>query len=145
MNIRTAEMAVSAIRRALLGAALVVVLISGCGRSGPERIVVFGEVTYEGEAVAEGVIRFQPIKGTVSPVSIGPIKNGRYSVDALGGVMPGTYQIQLRSYQPTEGSSSGLGPTPTQLLPEKYNKKSEIRITIESGTKRVEHHFNLKP
>lgn len=145
MTIRTAAVAVRGTRGVLLGALLVVVLITGCGRSGPERIVVFGKVAYAGEAVAEGLIRFQPTAGTVSSVSLGPIKNGSYRLDALGGVMPGTYQVQIFSYQSTEGPDRRYGPPPTQLLPEKYNKNSEIKITVKSGDSRVEHNFNLEP
>lgn len=124
---------------------LVLIGMTGCGKSGPERIVVFGDVTYADEPVAEGVIRFQPIEGTISPVSIGPIKDGEYYVDALGGVVVGTYQVQIRSYQPSEQPVRGLGPSPTQLLPEKYNKKSEIKITLEPGAHRVERDFRLEP
>jgi hypothetical protein len=145
MNFRTAVVGVRGTPGVLLGAIVVVVLISGCGRSGPERIVVFGEVTHAGEAVAKGMIRFQPIEGTDSPVSFGPIKDGHYRVVALGGVMPGTYQVQIRSYQPTEGPGQRFGPPPTQLLPEKHNKNSEIKITIKSGDNRVEHDFSLEP
>ena len=142
---RAADVAISTIHKGLPGVVLAVVLITGCGRGGPERIVVFGEVAYEGESVAEGLIRFQPTAGTVSSVSIGRIKDGRYRVDALGGVMVGTYQVQIRSYLPSEQPLNGFGPPPTQLLPEKYNKKSEIEITLESGAGSVEHDFNLEP
>ena len=145
MNTRAVDAAIWTMQKALPGAVLAIVLITGCGRSGPERIVVFGKVTHAGQAVAEGVIRFQPTDGTISPVSIGPIKDGEYYLDALGGVMVGTFQVQIRSYQPTDQPARGLGPSPTQLLPQKYNKKSEIKITLESGAKRVEHDFHLDP
>jgi hypothetical protein len=145
MNFRATGAAILAMQKALPGAVMLALLITGCGRSGPERIVVFGEVTHAGQPVVEGVIRFQPAEGTISPVSIGPIKDGEYYVDALGGVMVGTYQVQIRSYQPTQQPARGLGPSPTQLLPEKYHKKSEMMITLEPGANRVERDFHLEP
>jgi hypothetical protein len=124
---------------------LALTLFMGCGRSGPERTVVSGKVVYAGEPVVEGVVRFQPIEGTKAPVSIAPIKAGQFSADALGGVMIGTYQVQIRSYQPSAQPTGGLGPAPAQLLPEKYNKQSEIKLTIEPGSGNIKHDFILDP
>jgi hypothetical protein len=122
-----------------------VAFLSGCGPSGPERIVVSGKVVYSGEPVSEGVLRFQPIEGTKAPVSVAQINAGQYTADGLGGVMPGTYQVQIRSFQPSAQPTGGMGPEPTQLLPDKYNTQSEIKLTIEPGSGTIEHDFILDP
>lgn len=138
---RTSEtMCVRAVRR--MGVAALMVSV-GCGPSGPDRVVVSGEVTYRGEPVAEGVVRFQPIEGTRSPVSISPINDGRYEADALGGVMVGTYQVQIRAYQPTDKPRGGLGPLPPQLLPPKYNTESELKLTVPPDSGRIKQDYHL--
>lgn len=120
-------------------------VLGGCGPSGPERILVSGKVTYSGDPVIEGVVRFQPIEGTKAPVAISPIKDGTYTADALGGVIPGIYQVQIRSFQPTTQPTGGMGPEPTQLLPPKYNTQSEIKLEIAPGSGYIEHDFILDP
>lgn len=49
-------------------------LSSGCGKDGPERAVVSGTVTYQGEPVKEGVIRLVPTPGTNAPVTAALIR-----------------------------------------------------------------------
>lgn len=128
-----------------VGVFLALVVLTGCGSSGPERIVIFGDVSYAGQPIMDGIIRFQPIEGTRSAVSTAPIEQGKYYAGALGGVMPGTYQVQILGYEASDQPTRNLSAAPAQLLPEKYNKKSELKITIESGSGRVEQNFDLEP
>lgn len=72
---------------------VLLVSVAGCGRSdGPETFIVTGTVTYQGQPVQEGEIRFAPVEGTKGPASGSTIRDGVYTVTARGGV-----QGRLRS------------------------------------------------
>ena len=130
------------------------VLTIGCegAAGGPERAVVSGSVTYDGEPVEGGIIRFVPTKGTEAPVSGAQIKNGQYAADGKGGVPVGTHKVEILGYEAKvdpnaeplpefmieEGAWSGK-----QYIPEKYNKQTELEITIESGSGKITKDFQL--
>ena len=42
-------------------------LLAGCGKKGLERAVISGRVSYQGEPVQRGLLRFVPIEGTKGP------------------------------------------------------------------------------
>ena len=86
---------------------LLVTTVIGCGRGGLQRVIVSGRVTYQGEAIANGEIRFVPTKGTQGPVSGGTIIEGVYTADGLGGV-GGTERYVPASRLYTTGLTSEL-------------------------------------
>lgn len=129
-----------------LGALLVGLV--GCG--GPtDKIVVSGEVTFNGKPIDDGVIRFRPVDGTEGPVTGAMIVNGMYKVKNKGGVTTGTNRVEIEGYRPTQGGKKmpempGMDPNPRdQYVPKKFNTESELRITIESGRGRVAKNFDL--
>ena len=54
--------------RYLATALLLLIVSAGCGDSGPERVVVAGQVTLNGDAIENGFVRFFPTKGTTGPM-----------------------------------------------------------------------------
>lgn len=135
--------------------ALLAVSWCGCGRGGPERVVVSGTVTYQGRPLETGTIRFRPIGGTRAPASGAEIIDGQYEVAARGGVPVGTYRVQIVAHRvdpryagaaepATSGSVDG-GPPRQQYLPEKYNTRSELTLTIEPGSGPITEDFVLIP
>jgi len=137
------------------GAAFVILLTclsGGCGRDGPERVIVTGTVTYRGEPIEVGQIRFLPTAGTEAPVSGAFIRNGKYVVDAKGGVPVGTHNVRIEArridpnYQPPpEGArqSAETSPPFQQYIPAKYNRETELEVTIESGSSTITKDFEL--
>jgi len=126
---------------------LLVIMVIGCGRGGLERAVVTGRATYQGEAIANGEIRFVPTKGTQGPISGGSIIEGAYTADGLGGVPVGTYRVEIRAFRASKAAQlDPLGDAfvpPKQYLPEKYNTKTELEITIEPGSSKITKNFDL--
>jgi hypothetical protein len=124
----------------------------GCGTGGgPERAVVSGQVTFRGEPVANGEIRFEPAQGTRANVCGASIRDGRYRIANKGGVPVGTYRVILRGFRPAGGTSrqrasgdpmSGEGPA-VQYLPQQYNERSTLTVTIESGGRDQTRDFRL--
>ena len=125
---------------------MVLAAVFGCGHhGGPERVVVSGTVTYQGQPVKEGQIRFYPTKGTQAPMSGGDIIDGKYVVEAQGGVPVGTHEIRIAAFRPDPryreyekslrpDASALEKPPKQQYLPEKYNTKTKLEITIPPGS-----------
>lgn len=117
--------------------------IAGCGSRGPERSVVAGIVTYQGEKITNGQIRFLPCPGTEGPTMTGAIDDGQYKVETWGGVPVGSYQVQIAAYRVAAGVEQGKGAVddrpggdrrPQQYLPPRYSSAaSELKTTIEPG------------
>ncbi len=132
------------------GSALGILLLSGCGTDGPERVPVSGKVTFQGQPVKLGEMRFFPIEGTIASMTGAQIKDGLYEVAHRGGVQVGTHKVEILAFEikadkPSSGEEKVYGgPARRQYLPEKYHKKTELKLTIESGSGHVTHDFELE-
>jgi hypothetical protein len=126
----------------------------GCGRDGPPRRIVVGNVTYQGQPVADGQIRFTPMKGSKGPVSMTKIVDGQYSVDHQGGVPVATQRVEILAYQADpkyKGREKDVPPmfSPSewppklQYLPPKYNTNSVLEVVIDSGRGELRKDFAL--
>lgn len=118
----------------------------GCGGGGGiEKVVVSGTVTWQGEPVPNGEIRFQPVGDTEGPVAGAPIKDGKYTVEGRGGVPVGKHLVKIQAYRAAQGKEDpalrGEGGPAEQYLPPEYNDKSEM--TVEVSRKNAKHDFNL--
>jgi len=128
-------------------------VLAGCGgHQGPEIAVVSGKVTYAGQPVAEGMLRFEPMEGTEGPACAAVIKAGRYEVKARGGVPVGKHRVRIWASRPIAGAkaapqdlqfSDTEGPPQEQYLPAKYNDKSELEVTIPPKGGKVVRDFDL--
>lgn len=76
---------------------LVVLPSSGCNRSEFTGYGVSGAVTYRGQPVPSGQIRFMPdrSKGNQGPQGFAEIRNGRYEVDPERGAVPGPVLVVI--------------------------------------------------
>lgn len=143
---------------AWLCVSVLIVSVAGCGESGPERIGMSGLVTYNGDPIEDGEISFQPVEGTQAPPTSTTITDGKYELPAKWALVPGTYQVAVRSYRPSYDDGSKLPgstldrPPPSggievkeQLLPEKFNTSSTIeKVTVKSGQAPAEKNFDLR-
>lgn len=131
--------------------AIALLLANGCGADrGPQRVVVAGTVSFQGEPLPRGEIRFVPAKGSTGPVSVANIIDGKYRADARGGVPVATHQIQIVAYRVNpdgpkqDPQDSHAGPPPTeQYLPAKYNSASELELVVEAGHDDIRKNFEL--
>lgn len=124
------------------------ILFSGCSRGdGIERVVVSGTVKYQGKPIDHGTIQFTPDINTQAHVSSSPIDAGSYRVDRNGGVAVGTYKIVIEAVHanvpPDAQGTFKLSFAPPNYLPAKYNEKSELKITIPSGSPSITKDFDL--
>ncbi|MEO7402650.1 MAG: hypothetical protein ABIU95_03170 [Burkholderiales bacterium] len=123
--------------------------IVGCGKHDKwERVVVSGVVTYQGQPVEKGQIRFIPVKGPGGPVTVDPIDEGKYSTKNTAGVPIGTHRVEILGYDAKQyaAASTGPGAPPVpQLLPKKYNLQSELTETLDTTQSEKTLDFNLSP
>lgn len=145
----------------LLAAFASVLLLAGCGGGDEfEQIDVSGTATYMGQPIEDGAVLFVPkianpldtARGA-QPVRTAQIINGKYSATGRGGVAPGEYILQVEAYTKNPGASADAAQegeavpdamiVKDQVLSEKHNKKSEVTLTIESGSDPIEKNFEL--
>ena len=130
-------------------------MLCGCSKPGIERAVVTGTVTFDGQPVTQGTIRFTPVGQTETPPWGAEIIDGRYSCHGRGGVPVGTHKVEIEGYSDASPPAplEPLGPGITrderrrgrQFLPAKYNSETELRITIEPGSQKIQKDFDLTP
>ncbi len=118
----------------------------GCGDRGPAREVVRGTVTYKGQPVNEGTIRFVIDN---RPTAIGQISKGIYKIDHHGGVPVGSGRVEIEAFEDTKKTVFiGVGGKKVQearqVLPAKFNEKSELTVEITAGGEN-EKNFDLTP
>ncbi len=120
-----------------VAAAVALALVAGCD-TGP-RSAVEGTVTYDGQPVDVGGIAFIPIgsdaEGRVR--ATGPIKDGHYELDSRKGPLPGNYRVEI-TWQKKTGKKVTIEfghkkDETVQVIPDKYNTKSELTVEIKPG------------
>jgi hypothetical protein len=129
-----------------MGGILATAFFSGCGRRGPERVVVSGSVTYNGKPIPDGTVRFLPSQASSIPVTVAIIKDGAYRASGLGGVAVGTYKIQIEAFRqaPEQKASPMVRDIPrVQYLPKRFNIDSKLEFTIEPGSRAITKDFTL--
>jgi len=134
-------------RQSVWGMILLVVAL-GCGQGRPNYVLVSGEVTFDGQPVEVGQIRFTPAAGTSGPITISAIRQGQYTTEKTSGVPIGNHRVGIRAFDPDEYNNRPKGPgSPPlrQLLPEKYNGRSDLTVAIETGQRRATENFHLEP
>lgn len=128
------------------------VCCDGCGNRGPERVAVSGTVSFNGQPVSEGFIRFVPLSTNPGPATAATINDGKYRADARGGVPVGTHNVRIEAYRKV--SVKNAMPVPgvpnatqedhrQQWLPAKFNTNTTLEITIESGSREITKNFDL--
>lgn len=98
----------------------------GCGGHSENelpRAEVSGTVTFNGQPLEEGVIRFVPVEGTPGPKTSATIKNGTFAADSNAGPVVGQHRIEIESTD-----DGGFAPDDEQALKRLH----------ESGTKRID-------
>jgi hypothetical protein len=125
-------------------AAAVCLGLGGCGQS---RQSVHGSVTIDGTPMDLGMITFVPEDTSQTSVG-GKISDGKFSLDATRGPLPGKYRVEIRWAKKTgrkvPNGDGGMQDETAEGLPAKYNTDTELTATIGSwGSNSVD--FNLTP
>ncbi len=115
---------------------------AGCSKSATTA-EVSGMVTVDGEPAKAGAIGFFPVDGK-SPTAGGKIEAGKYSTQ----VPFGESKVEIRVSKVVgqkklyDTPNSPVQPIMKEVLPEKYNDQTELRIDVQPGTNNKD--FDLK-
>ena len=124
--------------------ACLAITLGGCGKK-DERFEIRGQVTYQGEPIAEGKILFMPLDES-RPQAIANILDGEYATASPGGVFVGKYKVQVFGYRGTGkvqdlGELYGTHEQQLQYVPAKFNRETEL--TLEISSEESDYNFEL--
>ena len=121
-----------------LAAAALVVTAPGCTDKGVKKVTVSGTVSYKGQPLHSGILKFVGPGGAYSAASIQP--GGKYIITD---VIPGEVKVGVMESPSGSGSSSGekgsTPPPPPVALPEKVREpeKSGLTYVVTPETKEL--------
>jgi hypothetical protein len=124
---------------------------AGCGKKGPKRAAVAGSVSLDGQPIAEGVIQFLPVEGTLGPEAGGVIENGRYDIPRQRGPVVGKNRIELRASKKTgrkiqdaTARTGTLTDESKEAFPPTANTKSTLVREIKDEPNKLDFNINSK-
>jgi hypothetical protein len=125
--------------REILGLLLALFLI-GCG-AGDGAVEVAGDVTLDGKPIEEGVIHFMPVDGKSRTTSTF-IRGGRFQTR----VPPGKQRVEISSVQarPVRPGQDADSATGGEIVPAKYNTKSELQADVNRGKSPIRFELSTK-
>jgi len=123
-----------------------IVMLCGCGSSGPQRAAVEGAVSLNGQPLAAGMVTFVPMgdpKKPSGPSVPARVKNGVFKLSAYEGPVVGQNRILIEATDylgfPVDDEQAFAknvmekGPLPKQPVPEIYNTKSTLKEEVKAG------------
>jgi hypothetical protein len=133
-----------------LTALLFLNVLAGCTDSDAHRGEAHGEVTLDGQPVAEGTITFEPTNDNGGPSSGGSIEDGHYRVRQEGGPAIGTNRVEISAPRKTGRQiphPANPGATLEEIVeaaPPQYNRRSEQVVDVKPGKNRFDFHLESK-
>ena len=134
---------VKSVRFCLLIAAA---LLAGC--SGVKPCSVSGQITFKGEPIPDGSVKFEPAGESESASGSAKIVNGSYSIGSDQGMLAGKFKVSIYAQKATGKTVKGFdgaAPVPevVQYIPARYNDQSELIVELNGGDNTKD--FPLEP
>ena len=121
------------LRAASAALAVALLAVVGCG-PGDNMADVSGTVSYNGEPVADGSISFTPADGK-TPTAGGNVKDGKYSCKVpVGPMKVSVTSAKEVGRKKLYGKDGPDMPVMKEVLPEKYNMKTELTYEVKAGS-----------
>jgi len=119
---------------------LLALLILGCG-SGDGAADVKGDVTLDGQPLTEGVIHFMPVDGKSRTASTF-VRDGHFETRVpLGKQRVEISCVKTQPVKPGQMADSAMG---AEIVPAKYNTKSELSLEVKRGKNQPRFELNSK-
>ncbi len=109
-------------------ASVLLLTLAGCGGDGPRQYQVTGSVTFDGQPIEQGEIRFMPTEAGGTPYA-GAIANGKFECKVTEGQK--RVEISATREAPTP-APDGL-PNYVSYIPEEYNTQSTLTAEVKPG------------
>jgi hypothetical protein len=123
---------------ALLCIGAAIASLTGCaGGGGAKRYAVSGEVKWRSQPLDKGGITFLPADPSLGASGGAMIKDGRYSIPAKDGLLPGRYKVMISSADPSKAADPDALPGPSGPLPKdriepKYNAETVLTAEVKA-------------
>jgi len=108
----------------------------GCGSSDDGRQALSGTVTFQGKALPQGSIEFAAKDASAQTGTT--IEDGKFSIPASKGLLPGSYRVRIYSSSETESEPGPPGPESErqfakELIPAEFNVNSTLTRDVKDG------------
>jgi len=111
----------------------------GCGKSGPPKYPVQGEIRFKRTPIENGTMTLIP-KSSAARTAMTPIVNGKYKTE----VTAGDWTVNIRAVREKGTPDPKGGEVPReQYIPSRYNGESKVVITLPSENS--EFNYDLDP
>jgi hypothetical protein len=113
-----------------------VLLLAAVGCLGSSGLgTVKGTVTLDGQALKEGVVRFVPVDGK-SQTATANIADGKFTAAVPAGEMKVEFSAPKVTgrHKVYDTPDSPVVDDVGELIPERFNTKSQLRITVKKGS-----------
>ena len=102
-------------------------LLTGCGQPTKNVVTVTGTVTYNGQQVKAGIVKFEAPNGDFATAMIGP--DGRFTITD---VVPGAQKVAYVSGPTSSGSSDGTATNAPKAaaVPQKFGDFQTSGVTV---------------
>lgn len=128
---------------------LIAVLPLFCAGCGSGLVTVEGNVTFDGQPVAEGTIVFEPADGA-GPTASGEIADGKYVLSGDSALAPGKKIVRITAVRKTGRQIESGPPSPPgtmvdeieRYIPDVYNTNSTLTCEVTSQGTNL-HNFEL--
>jgi hypothetical protein len=99
-------------------------------------LAVSGEVKFQGKPLDQGAITFLADDPSQGSGGGAPIKDGRYSIPAQHGLLPGRYKVMITSADPKNtpdpDALPGYLPVPRDRVQPRYNKDTTLTADVKA-------------
>ncbi|MDB5337936.1 MAG: hypothetical protein JWN70_3555 [Planctomycetaceae bacterium] len=133
----------------LVACVAAVSLFMGC-QSQVMTVPITGVIKLNSQPIEKGLIEFYPMGTTTGSMTGGDIEKGAYSLPAVSGLRAGgKYRVQITASRKTGKQAadlmrgSGMIDLYEQFVPAKFNRESELELTLSDPNKR-KFDFDLK-
>ena len=125
----------------ILFIALLALTALGCGKSGPDRAPVRGQVKIAGQPLKSGRILFCPLAPNVGPTASAVVVNGQYELPAKEGAVIGLNKVQVEA-TPDLGfalddeaayAKRGAVPMPPDPIPPQFGSQSTLTFPVAAS------------
>ena len=124
-------------RTLMLVACVATLAAFGCGEETGGKLPVSGNITIKGQPLDAGSIQFESKPPTPSCFTGSEIKDGKYTIPAVQGLLPGTYTVRITAPEKVAVTAEPGGEIPPPVkdrVPPEYNANSTLTFEAKSGT-----------
>jgi hypothetical protein len=124
------------------------VALAGCNGQ-PTPVGVRGTVTFDGAPLAEGTLQFEPLELTTGQSREVAIRDGKFSLPASEGVLPGVeFRVVIQAFKKTgqkypNADMAASYDEVVQYIPEQYNTATTLRATVSPNETENDLTFHL--